>query len=70
MGKPVLVGAIGAGGTTKLVSQAIVAVNIAIIAESLLLGKKAGVDPEKIFAAIKGGLAGSQCLTDKAPPHV
>ncbi|MFY9302990.1 MAG: 2-hydroxy-3-oxopropionate reductase [Atribacterales bacterium] len=67
MGKPVLVGAIGAGGTTKLVNQAIVAVNIAIIAESLLLGKKAGVDPEKIFAAIKGGLAGSQCLTDKAP---
>ena len=53
MGKPVLVGAIGAGGTTKLVNQAIVAVNIAIIAESLLLGK-AGVDPEKIFAAIKG----------------
>jgi len=67
MGKPVLVGAIGAGGTTKLVNQAIVAVNIAIVAEALLLGKKAGVDPEKIFSAIQGGLAGSQCLTDKAP---
>jgi 2-hydroxy-3-oxopropionate reductase len=67
MGKPVLVGSIGAGGTTKLVNQAIVAVNIAIVAEALLLGKKAGVDPEKIFTAIKGGLAGSQCLTDKAP---
>jgi 2-hydroxy-3-oxopropionate reductase len=67
MGKPVLVGDIGAGGTTKLVNQAIVAVNIAIIAEALLLGKKAGVDPEKIFTAIKEGLAGSQCLTDKAP---
>lgn len=67
LGKPVLVGAIGAGGTTKLVNQAIVAVNIAVVAEALLLGKKAGVDPEKIFDAIKGGLAGSQCLTDKAP---
>ncbi len=67
MGKPVLVGDIGAGGTTKLVNQAIVAVNIAIVSEALLLGKKAGVDPEKIFSAIKGGLAGSQCLTDKAP---
>jgi len=67
MGKPVLVGVLGAGGITKLVNQAIVAVNIAIIAEALLLGKKAGVDPEKIFEAIKGGLAGSQCLTDKAP---
>jgi 2-hydroxy-3-oxopropionate reductase len=67
MGKPVLVGAIGAGQTTKLVNQAIVAVNIAVVAEALLLGKKAGVDPERIFDAIKGGLAGSQCLTDKAP---
>lgn len=67
MGKPVLVGEIGAGGTTKLVNQAIVAVNIAVVAEALLLGKKAGVDPKRIFEAIKGGLAGSQCLTDKAP---
>lgn len=67
MGKPVLVGEIGAGGTTKLVNQAIVAVNIAVVAEALLLGKKAGVDPRCIFEAIKGGLAGSQRLTDKAP---
>lgn len=67
MGKPVLVGDIGAGETTKLVNQAIVAVNIAVVAEALLLGKKAGVDPERIFDAIKNGLAGSQCLTDKAP---
>lgn len=67
LGKPVLVGAIGAGGITKLVNQAIVAVNIAVVAEALLLGKKAGVNPQRIFDAIKGGLAGSQCLTDKAP---
>ena len=52
---------------TKLVNQAIVAINIAAVAEGLLLGKKAGVDPQRIFEAIKGGLAGSQCLTDKAP---
>ena len=67
MGKPVLVGNIGAGQTTKLVNQTIVAINIAAVAEGLVLGKKAGVDPERIFEAIKGGLAGSQCLTDKAP---
>jgi len=67
MGKPVLVGNIGAGQTTKLVNQTIVAINIAAVAEGLILGKKAGVDPERIFEAIKGGLAGSQCLTDKAP---
>jgi 2-hydroxy-3-oxopropionate reductase len=67
MGKPVLVGNIGAGQTTKLVNQTIVAINIAAVAEGLVLGKKAGVDPERIFEAIKGGLAGSQCFTDKAP---
>ena len=67
MGKPVLVGDIGAGQTTKLVNQVIVAINIAAVAEGLIFGKKAGVDPERIFEAIKGGLAGSQCLTDKAP---
>ena len=67
LGSPVLVGTIGAGGTTKLVNQAIVAVNIAVVAEAMMLGKKAGVDPQRIFDAIKGGLAGSQCLSDKAP---
>lgn len=66
-GSVTLVGDIGAGETTKLVNQVIVAVNIAVVAEGLMLGKKAGVDPEKIFNAIKGGLAGSQCLVDKAP---
>src|SRR4030042_5577164 len=67
MGKPVLVGDIGAGETTKLVNQLIVAINIAAVAEGLILGKKAGVYPERIFEAIKGGFAGSQFLTDKAP---
>ena len=68
MGESVtLVGNIGAGQTTKLVNQAIVGINIAAISEALTLGKKSGVDPEKIFNAIRGGLAGSQCLEDKAP---
>ncbi|NLJ26259.1 MAG: 2-hydroxy-3-oxopropionate reductase [Firmicutes bacterium] len=66
-GSVTLVGGIGAGQTTKLVNQMIVAVNIAIVAEALTFGKKAGVDPEKIFHAIRSGLAGSQCLEDKAP---
>jgi len=66
-GSVTLVGNIGAGETTKLVNQAIVAVNIAVVAEALTMGKKAGVDPERIFQAIRGGLAGSQCLDDKAP---
>ena len=66
-GSVILVGDIGAGQTTKLVNQVIVGINIAAVAEALTLGKKAGVDPEKIVKAIENGLAGSQCLEDKAP---
>jgi 2-hydroxy-3-oxopropionate reductase len=66
-GSVTLVGDVGAGQTTKLVNQMIVAVNIAVVAEALTFGKTAGVEPEKIFNAIRSGLAGSQCLEDKAP---
>ncbi|MFW5980741.1 MAG: 2-hydroxy-3-oxopropionate reductase [Halanaerobiaceae bacterium] len=66
-GSVTLVGDIGAGEITKLVNQVMVAVNIAAVAEALSLGKKAGVDPENIVNAVKDGLAGSQCLEDKAP---
>lgn len=67
MGKSNYVGEIGAGQVTKLVNQTIVAVNIAAVAEGLAFAKKAGVDPRKVFQAIRGGLAGSQCMEDKAP---
>lgn len=67
MGKSNYVGEIGAGQVTKLVNQTIVAVNIAAVAEGLAFAKKAGVDPGKVFQAIRGGLAGSQCMEDKAP---
>ncbi|GHV33926.1 2-hydroxy-3-oxopropionate reductase [Synergistales bacterium] len=67
MGKSNYVGASGAGQITKLVNQTIVGINIAAVAEGMSLAKKAGADPEKVFNAIRGGLAGSQCLEDKAP---
>lgn len=63
----VLCGDIGAGNTTKLANQIIVAVNIAAVSEAFVMGKKAGVDPEAIFNAIKGGLAGSTVMNAKAP---
>ena len=68
MGKSVvLCGEIGAGNTTKLANQIIVALNIAAMSEALVLGAKAGVNPETIFKAIRGGLAGSTVLDAKAP---
>jgi len=63
----VLVGPIGSGNTCKLTNQIIVAVNIAALAEGLMLAKRAGADPEKVFNAIKGGLAGSTVMNAKAP---
>ena len=63
----VLVGPIGSGNTCKLTNQMIVAVNIAVLAEGLQLAKRAGADTQKVFDAIKGGLAGSTVMNAKAP---
>ena len=63
----VLCGNYGAGNTTKLANQIIVATNIAAVGEAFVLAKKAGLDPEKVFNAIKGGLAGSNVLNAKGP---
>lgn len=63
----VYVGEIGAGGFTKLANQIIVALNIAAVGEALTLGVKAGLDPQTIYQAIRGGLAGSTVLEAKAP---
>ena len=60
-------GNIGAGNVTKLCNQTIVAVNIAALAEALQMGQMCGVEPEKIFEAIRGGLAGSTVMNAKAP---
>ena len=68
MGKSVVhVGDIGSGNTTKLANQIIVALNIAALSEALVLGTKAGVDPEKLYQAIRGGLAGSTVMEAKTP---
>ena len=66
-GSIVLCGDYGAGNTTKLANQIIVAANIEAVGEALTLAKKAGLDPNVVFEAIKGGLAGSTVLNAKAP---
>jgi 2-hydroxy-3-oxopropionate reductase len=62
-----LTGAVGAGNVTKLANQIMVACNIAAMGEALTLATKAGLDPEVVFNAVKGGLAGSTVLNAKAP---
>ncbi len=66
-GSVVRVGEIGAGNTAKLANQIVVAVNIAGLAEAMTLSAKAGVDPELVYQAIRGGLAGSTVMDAKAP---
>ncbi|MCH2527096.1 MAG: 2-hydroxy-3-oxopropionate reductase [Dehalococcoidia bacterium] len=63
----VLTGDIGAGNITKLANQIIVAANIEALSEAMVLAQKAGVDPERVFNAIRGGLAGSTVMEAKAP---
>ncbi len=63
----VLTGNVGAGNVTKLANQIIVALNIAAVSEAFVLAAKSGVDPVKVFDAIKGGLAGSTVMNAKVP---
>lgn len=62
-----LVGANGSGTTAKLANQVIVNLNIAAMSEALVLAAKAGIDVEKMYQAIRGGLAGSAVLDAKVP---
>ncbi|CRY79749.1 2-hydroxy-3-oxopropionate reductase [Yersinia intermedia] len=66
-GSVVHTGDIGAGNVTKLANQVIVALNIAAMSEALVLATKAGVNPDLVFQAIRGGLAGSTVLEAKVP---
>ncbi len=63
MGKNItLVGGHGAGQTTKVANQIIVALNIAAVGEALLFASKAGADPAKVRQALMGGFAASRIL--------
>ena len=63
----VLVGDVGSGSIAKLVNQVIVNLNIAAVSEAFVLCEKAGADPQKVYEAIRGGLAGSTVLDAKIP---
>ncbi|ALS28099.1 2-hydroxy-3-oxopropionate reductase [Paenibacillus sp. 32O-W] len=60
-------GEIGAGNVTKLANQVMVAIHLAAMSEAFVLASKAGVQPELVYQAIRGGLAGSAVLDAKAP---
>jgi 2-hydroxy-3-oxopropionate reductase len=63
MGKNItLVGDVGAGQTTKVANQIIVALTIQAVAEAMIFASKAGADPAKVRQALMGGFASSRIL--------
>lgn len=70
MGKNVvLVGESGAGQIAKVCNQIIVGAQMVAMAEALVTAQKAGVDPEKVVAAIQNGAARMWTL-DVKPPRI
>ncbi|AJK46808.1 2-hydroxy-3-oxopropionate reductase [Burkholderia plantarii] len=57
-----LVGDNGAGQTTKVANQIIVALNLEAVAEALLFAARSGADPERVRRALMGGFASSRIL--------
>ncbi len=63
LGKTIVhVGEGGAGQVVKACNQVVVAVTIAAVSEALVLGSKAGVDPERILDVLGGGLAANKVM--------
>ena len=63
----ILIGPSGSGSSAKLANQMIVNNTIAVVSEAFVFATKAGADPEKVYQAIRGGLAGSAVLDAKIP---
>jgi 2-hydroxy-3-oxopropionate reductase len=67
LGKSVLCGASGAGQTVKACNQVQVALNLIGMAEALVLGEKAGVDPGVVLAVLSSGYAQTRVMDVRGP---
>jgi 2-hydroxy-3-oxopropionate reductase len=67
LGTPVLCGPSGAGQTVKACNQIQVAMNYIGMAEALVLGAKAGVDPGIVVQVLSAGLAQSRVMDVRGP---
>jgi 3-hydroxyisobutyrate dehydrogenase-like beta-hydroxyacid dehydrogenase len=61
------VGPLGTGQACKLVNNYISMTNAVVAAEGLLLGIKAGIDPETLYRVVLTGSGSSVCWRDKVP---
>ncbi len=61
------VGPSGAGTVIKLANQLLVGINMAAVAEAMVLGVKAGADPEKMLEVLSTSFGGSKMLDRGVP---
>jgi 3-hydroxyisobutyrate dehydrogenase len=59
-------GPVGSGQAVKAVNQVVIAGVYLAVAEGLVLAIKAGLDPDKVVAALGGGVAGSWILQNRS----
>jgi len=64
------VGDIGAGEVCKIVNNLMVATTVAALAEAMVLGVKAGVNPDVLFEALSSGSGNSFVLQNHYKNHV
>jgi 2-hydroxy-3-oxopropionate reductase len=68
MGKTIVhVGGTGAGQVVKACNQVMVGLQMQAMAEALVLGTKAGVDPAKIIEVLTGGYAKCRVMEVRGP---
>ena len=68
MGKKIVhCGPVGAGQTTKLVNQVLVAVNLEAVCEGLLLAQASGVNLDAVIEAVGAGAGGSWAWANLGP---
>jgi len=64
------VGDVGSGNTVKLVNNLLSISNLAVMSEGMVLGVKAGVDPETLYHVIKVSSGSSNALEVKLPRKI
>lgn len=68
MGKTVTyMGPSGCGSTAKLANNMMVGIHLVAMSEAFAFAKKAGLDPQTLFGAIKDGFAQSAVMDLKVP---
>ncbi|MCD8138916.1 MAG: NAD(P)-binding domain-containing protein [Planctomycetaceae bacterium] len=68
MGKSVTyMGGTGNGSVAKLANNMIAGIHLAALGEAFAYAVKAGLDPQVLFNAVRGGFAGSPIMEVKAP---